>query len=83
LYKAAASSSVAERAGTETKSAAAASGIPIKAAANFLIIAVTFPANYDLSNPPGAIWTWQRPCRASSVEKYNLARSALRSFAQA
>src|ERR1041384_8121973 len=52
LYNAAASSSVAVRAGTETKSAAAISGIPIKAAAIFFIIAVTFPPNYDLSNPP-------------------------------
>src|ERR1041384_864743 len=42
LYKAAASSSVAVRAGTETKSAAATSGIPIKAAAIFFIIALPF-----------------------------------------
>src|SRR2546429_2688619 len=73
LNIAAASSSVAVRAGTETKSVAAISGIPIKAAAIFFIIAITFRPNYDLSDPPGAIWVWQRPCRGSSVEKHYIA----------
>src|ERR1051326_1389498 len=53
LYKAAASSSVVVRAGTETNSAAATSGIPIKAAAIFFIIGVAFRPNF-LSNPPGS-----------------------------
>src|SRR5438046_2007944 len=69
LYNAAASSSVAVRAGTETKSAAATSGNPIKAAAIFFIIAFTFPPNYDLSDPSEAIWVWQRLCRGWFCEK--------------
>src|SRR5437016_2366587 len=82
LNKAAASSSVAMRAGTETKSAAATSGIPIKAAAIFFIIAVTFPPNYDLSDPQERSGFGNGCAAGGSVEKHNITRLRLRSFSQ-
>src|SRR5437588_3281025 len=80
LNIAAASSSVAVRAGTETKSAAAISGIPIKAAAIFFIIAVAFPPNYSLSDPQERFGFRQPLCRGSSVEKHYIAVLRLCSF---